>query len=83
MASALEAQERHEYEQAGVYDTNKLIERHNTWARALYGISGAALATGDAAPVVAVAHRRRPTPVAVGVSHGGGGETVFEWTGRF
>ena len=38
VTSALEAQERHEYEQAGVYNTNKLIERHNTWARTLYGI---------------------------------------------
>ena len=83
VASALEAQERNEYEQAGVYNTNKLIERHNTWARALYGISGAALATGTLLLLWPWLTGGDQPPVAVGVSHGGGGETVFEWTGRF
>jgi len=83
VTSALEAKERNEYDQAGVYHTNALIQRHNTWARALYGISGAAVATGTLLLLWPWLTGGDQPPVAVGVSHGGAGETVFEWTGRF
>jgi len=83
VTSALKVQERGETDQGHIYKSNNVIERYNTWARALYGISGAAVATGTLLLLWPWLTGGDQPPVAVGVSHGGGGETVLEWTGRF
>jgi hypothetical protein len=83
LLSAFDAQRRMESSQAGVYQANQLIDQRNDWARALYGISGTALATGTLLLLWPRLTGAAAPPVRVGISHGGDGGTVLEWAGRF
>ncbi|MEP6652629.1 MAG: hypothetical protein ABJA82_04695 [Myxococcales bacterium] len=74
--------ERHpDTTQADTFQANALIDRRNEWARALYGISGAALVVGG---VLLLWPTPEETPtigsVQIDVWNRGGG---FEWRGRF
>jgi hypothetical protein len=81
--SALDAQRRTEGSQAGTYQANQLIGQRNDWARALFGISGAALATGTLLLLWPRLTGATQPPVVLGISHGGEGGTVLEWAGHF
>lgn len=81
--SALDAQRRTEGSQAGVYQANQLIDQRDDWARALFGISGAALATGTLMLLWPRLTGATQPPVGVGILHGGEGGISLEWSGRF
>jgi hypothetical protein len=83
LLSALDAQGRLETSQAGVYQANRTIDQRNDWARALYGISGAALVTGTLLLLWPRLTGAAAPPVTVGITPRGEGGTVLEWTGRF
>jgi hypothetical protein len=81
--SALDAQRRTETSQLGVHEANQLIDQRNDWARALFGISGAALATGTLLLLWPRLTGATQPPVVLGISRNGEGATVLEWSGHF
>jgi hypothetical protein len=81
--SALGAERRTEGSQAGAYQANQLVDQRNDWARTLFGISGAALATGTLMLLRPRLTGTTPPAVTVGISNGGAGGMALEWTGHF
>ncbi|HSY41924.1 MAG TPA: hypothetical protein VLA79_20445 [Polyangia bacterium] len=81
--SALDAQRRTEPSQLGVHEANQLIDQRNDWARALFGISGAALATGTLLLLWPRLTGATQPPVVLGISRDARGATVLEWSGHF
>jgi hypothetical protein len=82
VASALQAQRESTSSQAESFRANELIDRRNDWARALFGISGAALVGGTVVllwPKLAGS----PPAITVGLNPGAAGGAAVAWTGRF
>jgi hypothetical protein len=81
--TARDAQKQSVTTQLDAYRANQLIDQRNDWARALFGISGAALTTGTLLLLWPRLTRGPYSSLALGVVPGGNGETVIQATGRF
>jgi hypothetical protein len=81
--TARDAQQRAVSSQLDAYGANQVISQRNDWARALFGISGAALATGTLLLLWPRLTGGTDRALALGLWPGVGGETVIEAAGRF
>jgi len=82
LISALDARPHAGASQLQMYEANARIENRNQWSLALYGVSGAALASG-AIVLLWPTLTGKPAPAAVGVIPRPDGGALVGWSGGF